>query len=61
MEAILTKADLQNQMDFLPETFKLDDLVEKLIIVEKIKLAKKQISEGQFVNDDDLDQIIEKW
>ncbi|MES2798354.1 MAG: hypothetical protein V4683_20460 [Bacteroidota bacterium] len=61
MEAVLTKEDLQKQMDSLPEKFRLDDLVEKLIIVEKINLAKQQILEGKFISDEDLDQIIEKW
>ncbi len=61
MEAVLTKEDIAEQIKSLPQKFKLDDLVEKLILIEKINLAKLQISNGQFVNDEELDNITDKW
>jgi hypothetical protein len=61
MQAVLTKEDVEKSLVSLPTNFSLDDLMEKLIITEKINIAKIQIENGEFIEDEDLDSIVEKW
>jgi hypothetical protein len=61
MQAVLTKEDVERSLVSLPTNFSLDDLMEKLIITEKINIAKIQIEKGEFIKDEDLDSIVEKW
>ena len=58
---MLTKTILINQIDKLPEKFSIDELVEKLIFIEKIERGLKQSENGEVISESDLDKEIEKW
>ena len=45
----------------LPQEFEMEELLEKLIFVEKIENGLKQLDSGQVVPNDAIKEIIKKW
>ncbi len=59
--AMLTKVRLKEQIDKLPEEFSIDELVEKLILIEKIETGNKQSENGEVISESEMENEIEKW
>ncbi|WP_217636667.1 hypothetical protein [Algoriphagus alkaliphilus] len=49
------------QLEKLPNEFTLDDLVEQLILVQKIEKGLKDSDENKVISEEELDTEIEKW
>jgi hypothetical protein len=45
----------------LPQEFNLEELMEKLVFVEKVELGLKQLDEGKTVSHAQVKEIIKKW
>jgi len=58
---MITKIKLKEQIDKFPERFSIDELTERLILIEKIERGNKQSENGDVITDEDLDKEIEKW
>ena len=58
---MLTKAKLKEQIEKFPDEFSIDDLVEKLILTEKIETGNKQSEDGEVISESELENEIEKW
>lgn len=58
---MLTKARIKEQIDKLPEKFSLDELIERLILIEKIESGIKQSENGEVISEEEMDNEIEKW
>ena len=58
---MLTKAKLKEQIDKFPEKFSIDELVEKLILIEKIETGNKQSENGEVISESEMENEIEKW
>lgn len=58
---MLTKDKVKELVDHMPETFSVDDIVEEIILLQKIEIARKQVSDGDFLTEDELDNEIEQW
>lgn len=58
---MLTKKAVNKQIKELPEEFTLDELVEKLLIVEKVNRGLKDVEEGKTITDAELDKKMKKW
>jgi hypothetical protein len=58
---MLTKAKVEKQLEKLPEEFTLDELIEQLILVQKVEKGLKDSIEGKVISEEDLDSEIEKW
>ncbi|MBU1367898.1 MAG: hypothetical protein KJ578_06575 [Bacteroidetes bacterium] len=58
---MLTKTRLKEQIDSLPEQFSIDELVEKLILIEKIEYGNMQSEKGEIITDLEIDKEIDKW
>lgn len=58
---MLTRSLVTKQLEKLPEEFTLDDLVEQLILVQKIEKGLKDSDENKVISEEDLDNEIEKW
>jgi len=58
---MLTKSNLKKQIENLPDTFSIDELVERLILIEKIERGNKQSEEGEVISEAALDKEIGKW
>ncbi len=58
---MLTKAQLNKTILNLPDTFTIDDLIEKLIFMEKVEAGLAQSVEGKVISNEDVKKIIDKW
>lgn len=58
---MLTKTKLKDQIEKFPEEFSIDDLIDRLIFIEKIEHGNKQSENGEVITDVELDKEIEKW
>ncbi len=58
---MLTKKILQSHLSELPEKFTIDELVERLILIEKIETGLIQSENGEVISDSKLDKELEKW
>jgi predicted transcriptional regulator len=44
-----------------PQEFDLEDLIERLIFVEKVEKGLQQIQEGKTVPHEQVKEIVKKW
>nr|WP_067058886.1 hypothetical protein [Mucilaginibacter sp. L294] len=58
---MLTKDKVKELVDHMPDTFSVDDLVERVILLQKIETARKQVLNGEFLTEEELDAEIDKW
>jgi hypothetical protein len=58
---MLTKTMLKEQIENFPDNFSIDELVEKLILIEKIGIGNMQSENGEVITESELDLEIEKW
>ena len=57
---MLTKTKLKEQIEKFPEEFSLDDLIDRLILIDKIDRGNKQSENGEVISEEELDKDIEK-
>lgn len=58
---MLTKDKVKELVDHMPETFSIDDIVEELILLQKIEKAKKQFRDGEYLTEEELDAEVDQW
>lgn len=58
---MLSKSKLQEQLDQLPDEFSLDEIIERLILLDKVERAELQSKNNEVVSQSNLDEEIEKW
>lgn len=58
---MITKEKLKKSISDFPEEFYIDDLIERLILIEKIELGNEQSLTGQVISDDKLEEEMTKW
>ncbi len=58
---MITKTKLKKHIKNLPEEFSIDELVEKLILIEKIENGEKQSLNGETISEIELESDINKW
>ncbi len=57
----LTKDKLMTVVDSLPSEFSIDDLLEKLIVVQKIEEGLKQSANKQVLSTEEAKKKLKKW
>jgi predicted transcriptional regulator len=58
---MLTKDKVRKTIDRLPENFTVDQIVEELVILEKIEEGLKDIEEGRVFSADQVKQELKTW
>jgi hypothetical protein len=58
---MLTKEIVNSQVEEMPNEFTLDELIERLIVVEKIYRGLEDIKEGKILTEEELDKRMAKW
>lgn len=58
---MITKAKLRKQIEDLPEEFTIDELIERLLFLEKVERGLKQSGNGELITDDELSKEVRKW
>jgi predicted transcriptional regulator len=58
---ILTKDKVKKTVDRLQETFTVDQIVEELVILDKIEEGLKDIEEGRVFSTDQVKEELKTW
>lgn len=58
---MLTKGKVQELVNHMPDTFSVDDLVEKIFLLQKIEIAQKEIDNGEGIEWEDLKKEMDSW
>lgn len=58
---MLTKEKVIQSLENLPEVFSIDELIDKILLLNKIEIGQKQSQSGQIVADENLDEKQYKW
>jgi len=58
---MLTKEEVNKQIKELPDEFTLDELIEKLLIIDKVNRGLLDVEEGRTVSETELDKRMAKW
>jgi predicted transcriptional regulator len=57
----MKKTTVINTLNELPKEFQLDELLERLIVIEKIDAGLKEAKEGKTVSHEVAKKMIAKW
>jgi hypothetical protein len=57
----MTKATVLSAINELPKDFSLDQLIERLMIIEKIDAAVAEVNNGEFYTHTDVKKLVSKW
>ena len=58
---MLTKDKVKKAVDQLPEEFTVDQIVEQLVVLNKIEEGLKDIEEGRVYSTDQVKQELKRW
>jgi len=58
---MLTKEIIKKAIDKLPNSFSIDELIEKLIFIEKVEKGLQQSQTGNTLSNQDVKDLIAKW
>ena len=58
---MIRKAKLIETLDNLPDEFSIDDLVERLILIQKVEEAREQSRAGKKLSEQEAKSRIKKW
>ncbi|WP_423820100.1 hypothetical protein V5739_06385 [Salinimicrobium sp. TIG7-5_MAKvit] len=58
---MLKKEKVKAEIENLPEEFSIDELVDRLILVEKVEKGILQSEQGEVIPDAELEKEMEKW
>lgn len=48
-------------VDHMPENFTIDDVVEQMLLLQKIEKSRKEIKDGEGIDWEDLKKEMDKW
>jgi len=57
----MKKHKVLETVQLMPDDFNLDELIEKLIFIEKVEQGIKQGEEGKVVSHDQVKDMVKKW
>jgi hypothetical protein len=58
---MLSKTKLKETIDKFPEEFTVDELIDKVILLDKIERGNKQSDKKETISEEDLDKEMGKW
>ncbi|MBK9015353.1 MAG: hypothetical protein IPM82_15555 [Saprospiraceae bacterium] len=58
---MLTKDMVYNSLEEMPDEFELDEFIERLIFLQKIKTGLEQLGEGKKKTHQEVRQMVETW
>lgn len=61
IQVMMTKEKVLSTLRELPEEFTLDDLFEKLIVIEKIENGLLQVREGKVISHQEVKEKAKEW
>ena len=61
MEAILKKSEILDGLKNLPEEITLEELIEKFIFIEKVKIGLRSADSSEFTSHEEVKGLIKEW
>ena len=58
---MISKEKIQDTLNQLPDSIDLDELIERLIFLDKIEKGNNQSLIDDVISEDQLDENIQKW
>ena len=58
---MLTKTQVTKSLEGLPESFSIDQLIDKILFMKKINEALIESEQGKVVSNEEVSNIISKW
>ncbi len=58
---MLTKTSVIETITRFPDNFSIDELVDKMILLEKIEKGMQDADNGRVISEDELEKRIEEW
>ena len=58
---MITKAKLKEQIEKLPDSFTIDELVESLVFVEKVESGLEDSKNNKKISEQDLEDKMKAW
>ncbi len=58
---MLTKEKMHDLVDHMPENFTVDQIIEEIILMQKIEIAREQFKNGEFLTEEEMDKEIDSW
>ena len=58
---MITKNSILNQLDSLPDSFSIDDLIDRLVLIEKIEEGLKQSEANDVLSEEEMNAEVETW
>jgi Zn-dependent alcohol dehydrogenase len=58
---MLTRDKVKELVSHMPESFTADDLIEKIILLQKIEQARDEVSRGEVYDEEDIDKMFDTW
>jgi len=58
---MLTKTSVINTITRLPDSFSIDELVDKMIFLEKIEKGIQDADNGRVISETELEKQMEEW
>jgi len=57
----ITKEKLQKQIDEFPDEISIDEVIERLIMIEKLEIRKQESDNNETITEDDLKNEMDQW
>ncbi len=58
---MVTKEKVKELVEHMPDVFSIDELVERVLILDKIERAKKEIDNGEGMDWEDFKKEMDQW
>lgn len=58
---MITKQNIIRTIESLPETFSIDEVIEKLLLLKKIQIGLEQSESGEVYSEADAKRKLKQW
>lgn len=58
---MVNKTSIIDSLKDLPESFSAEELINRIILLDKIDEGLKQAQEGKSINDEEIEEQLAKW
>jgi predicted transcriptional regulator len=58
---MLTKSNVIKTINKLPDNFSIDELVDKMILLDKIEKGINEANNGKVISEDEVERLMGEW
>ncbi len=58
---MLKKSNVIKTINKLPDNFSIDELVDKMILLDKIEKGINEANTGKVISEDEVERLMEEW